>query len=193
MLIGLTGLKGSGKDTVASIANIICNEHEIPFARAAFADPIKRAIVETFKLKSIAEYDKFKESAVLVETDSLQRFVEGRHIVQSIGMLMRSYDEEQFTRYVEGQLLDNHRNFGLSMATDVRFPNEVSWIRKHRGLIFKVINPRKQKTEAAVDHHVTELGVEQYDYVIDNAGTIQDLHHAVRVALGPMYRNGKVK
>lgn len=54
MIIGLTGLKGSGKDTVA--AYLI---KEYGFERRAFADPLKRSIAALFDIE-FADIEKMK-------------------------------------------------------------------------------------------------------------------------------------
>lgn len=157
-IIALTGNKGSGKDTVASLI-----QNRIPGSRTiAFADPIKKVIQHIFDLdsKDTEQYDKFKRDLVMYNLPGyFSHRVPARHIVREIGMLMRSYDDNQFCQYVAGHMLrePNH----LWIVTDLRFGNELNMLRNMGAVIVRVKRPGYKP-----DGHITEQGFE--DSVIDH-------------------------
>jgi len=153
MIIGLHGLKGSGKDTVYQIIKEIDNE----FNKIAFADPIKK---EIFKIFQIDEHTY----------DTLKRIPYWRHIFRNIGMLMRKYDENQFINYVDQNLKNK------IIVTDVRFMNEIEFLKKQNAILIKV--KRFNKNE---DNHITEqdLSDELFDYIIDNTKDLEHLKNQV--------------
>jgi hypothetical protein len=153
-VIAFTGAKGSGKDTAASFL-----AHEYGIAPIAFADPIKKEIMWTFKIRSVADYDIFKRSTIKTPHGE----VDGRHIVREIGMLMRRYDEEQFIQYVDETV---HRNKNSKFAiTDLRFDNEMQYCKHIGAKVIKLVRPGSSS-----DGHVTERGFDnsECDLVVYN-------------------------
>lgn len=68
------------------------------------------------------------------------------------------------------------------IVTDVRFPNEVEGIKKRDGIVVRVIRPDKVSTST----HPSETSLNDYndwDYVIINDGTLDDLEKKVREML----------
>lgn len=67
------------------------------------------------------------------------------------------------------------------IITDTRFVNEAQAIKKQNGIIIRVERPGVK----AVNGHPSEVGLEGYDfdYVITNDGSIEDLVHMVKEVL----------
>lgn len=176
-VIALTGPKGSGKDTVGELIKKYFNTS--PMFRAqtiAFADPIKTVVRDLFVFETNREYDDFKRTTVNFSlpkqvTRDMQLYqVEGRHLVREIGMLMRRYDEKQFTNYVVGQI--NLEPNCVWIVTDMRFDNE--WlVLKQMGA--KIINIKRPNYE--YDGHITERGFSDslVDYHLMNDGDLSYL------------------
>jgi hypothetical protein len=64
------------------------------------------------------------------------------------------------------------------IVTDVRFPNEVTGIKVRKGIVVRVIRPSKISTST----HPSETALndfQDWDYVIVNDGTIEDLKRKV--------------
>lgn len=170
-VIALTGPKGSGKDTVA---DLICKNYD-RVTRVAFADPIKTVIQHIFCLdnKSNDEYDRFKRSTVELSGESMShgeavctwKNVQGRHIVREIGMLMRSYDSSQFTKYVKDAIIKAQETSDIFVVTDLRFDNEFIMLKEQGAKIVKITRPTYH-----YDGHITERGFNDYlvDYIIAN-------------------------
>jgi len=162
-IIAFTGTKGSGKDTAA----ILLCKHYNNFKQVAFADPIKKFVMSLFDLPTVIDYDVFKRSTIHY---NYTRVMSGRHIVREIGMLMRNYDVDQFTRYVSKQF-DNNRETNFAV-TDLRFLNEIEMLKKYNATVVEIVNPRTPRGD---DGHITEQGIDPrfIDHKIYNDSTIE--------------------
>jgi hypothetical protein len=171
IVIGLTGAKGAGKDTIADIIREVCPEYKVK--AVAFADPIKREIIHTFKLSGTNEYDRFKRDNIIWSTGS----IDGRHVVREIGMMMRRYDSNQFTKYVTDTIA-KETDVDIFVITDLRFDNEYMCLKDIGATIVKVRNYRAEHHDA----HITERGFDDdlVDYVIQNNETMEVLKNEVR-------------
>ena len=152
IVIGLTGAKGSGKDQFFRAARRGLANMDI--RQIAFADPIKHQIQQIFRLRDEREYDEFKRSSIQYDTGGgAGRLVEGRRIVREIGMLMRSYNSNQFVEYVEREI--KLAPAAIWCITDVRFQNEVDLVtRSLNGILIKI-----RRTGHEYDGHVTETEI----------------------------------
>ncbi len=176
-VIALTGPKGSGKDTVA---DIICNNFQ-NVTRVAFADPIKKVAQHIFLLNNDnnEEYDRLKRSSIDISGGRLEttwKHVEGRHVVREIGMLMRSYDSSQFTKYVSDAINKARGVSDIFVVTDLRFDNEYIMLKEYGAKIIKIMRP-----DYHYDGHITERGFNDYlvNCVINNNGSLQELEEQV--------------
>lgn len=176
-IVALTGPKGSGKDT---IADIICKRFQ-RVTRVAFADPIKQVVQHIFLLdkQNNDQYDRIKRSRIELCGGNLEttwKSVSGRHVVREIGMLMRSYDTNQFTKYVHDEIVKAQNNSDIFVVTDMRFDNEYIMLKEHGAKIVKITRP-----DYHYDGHITERGFNDYlvDVVIDNNGSLEALEEQV--------------
>lgn len=67
------------------------------------------------------------------------------------------------------------------IITDMRFPNEVEAVKKHNGITIRLLN-----NNSPIDTHESETALDDYknwDYVIDNNGTIVELVEKVKEIL----------
>jgi hypothetical protein len=115
MIIALQGYKGSGKDYVGKLIAKRTNAKLL-----AFADPLKKLIMETFKLNSIEEYDAFKRSEF--------NGVLGRDIVRNIGMAIQYANTNYFVDKLDIEYI---RYRGISVITDLRFNHELKYVRSY--------------------------------------------------------------
>lgn len=169
-IIALTGAKGCGKDTTASIlrdAYSISGERLV--RPIAFADPIKHEVMRIFNLATINEYDAFKRSI----TQSNGVTIDGRHVVREIGMLMRRYDVNQFVEYVDQQIDNQDKNperDTIWVITDLRFDNELIHLQNLGAKIVKIDRPLGN----VIDTHITERGFDNSvcDIIIENKATL---------------------
>ncbi len=169
MIIGLSGLKGSGKSTVAKY---LCEHHN--FIEFSFAAPIKQGLIEMLDLTS---------EQVLVDKETPDAFwgVTPRKLMQVIGTeLMRNHlptylpeMKNVWIRLMEKKVLA-HPNQNI-VISDCRFLDEACFIRNKKGTLLRVSRP----TLISSDMHESEhLGFE-VDYEIFNSKTIPELELSV--------------
>lgn len=167
-LIGLTGLAGTGKDTVRRMLE---EDHE--FAGLAFADPIRHmlgALLAESGFSTQWMYDRaLKEQPI----DGLG--VSYRELAQTLGTEWgRKLQPELWVR-IAGQFIVDLRSQGERqfVISDVRFPNEAAWIKEAGGEVWRIDRP----DAPAVRSHESESQVLAIaaDRVLDNSGTVEDL------------------
>lgn len=194
-VIALTGPKGSGKDTVGELIKKYFNVSPMFKAHTiAFADPIKKVINELFGLdpNNNNQYDDFKRATCnfslpkSVTRDMQQYQVEGRHLVREIGMLMRKYDEKQFTNYVVEEI--RYQPSDVWIVTDLRFDNE--WLAMKQ-LGAKIINIKRPSYN--YDGHITERGFSDslVDYQLMNDGDLAYLKTRVESVMDEIIKEWK--
>lgn len=174
LLIGLTGLAGTGKDTVA---DRLCAEHG--FERHAFAEPIRDMLTAMLAGANI-------DYAHLFERDLKERPVphlgiSGRRLMQTLGTEWgRALDPDLWVR-LAAITLGLHGACSAPIhdrivITDVRFPNEAAWIEGLGGRVVRVTRPAPEVAAHVSEQHIAQLPC---TLAIDNTGTLADLHEQV--------------
>jgi hypothetical protein len=172
-VIALTGPKGSGKDTVGALIKETYKQYDPE--TIAFADPVKQAVRHIFNLgdESAYSYDRLKRATLKLKDEECFYTIEGRRLVREIGMLMRSYDEKQFTQYVFDTI--NKHPDRLWIITDMRFDNEYCFVKNRlNAKMIKIIRPKYD-----YDGHITERAFDDHlvDKVLMNDGDLQYLKY----------------
>jgi hypothetical protein len=174
-LIGITGLAGSGKDTVRSILE------DAGYSGFAFADPMRSMLRELLTGSNID--DKYMDSREFKEAIIPELGVSYRQMAQTLGtewgrVLKPDFWLKLATSYLYGQMDAGGNAFCIS---DVRFDNEANWVRNHDGIIWRVERPGTEPVHA----HSSEQGAHTIkpDLVIYNVGTVGDLYNQVSAAL----------
>jgi Deoxynucleotide monophosphate kinase len=186
MIIGLVGLKGSGKDTVA--AYLIKNHG---FERKAFADPLKRSLAAFLDIP-YHEIESFKNSngayVTTIYDDEPVKVLTFREALQRYGTEShRDIFGETF--WLEATLPVGGFYKGRAIVvTDVRFENEAERIELLGGYIVRI--ERESATLSEQDPHRSEgeqLRI-QTPFIIKNNDTIDDLHSEVDNMLIRLHR-----
>ena len=175
-LIGLTGLAGSGKDTVRQIL-----EERYGFDGIAFADPIRDMLSALFDTVGVDGHwmtDRERKEKVIPELGASYRT-----LAQQLGTEWgRAIDPDLWLKIAGAKvaMCQKYESIGV-VISDVRFPNEAAWVRAQGGVIWKIIRPGLEPVRA----HTSEELINSlpWDYTIDNRGTIEDLSHATGKAL----------
>lgn len=170
-LIGITGYAGSGKDTIAGFLD--------GYKRLAFADSLKYICMGLFGLKYEEVFGELKDT--VLDRKPFKKDMTPRKILQYFGT--------EIVRNQFGNLIEKPENYWINLiekiitdnpetsyvVTDVRFNNEVEFIKNLGGTIVEVKRPGIEPC----NKHPSESGVKGVDIVIDNDGTLEDLKSKV--------------
>lgn len=181
-LVGITGLKGHGKDTVGKHL-----EDAHHWSREAWAGKLKAVARSLWDL----HHSQVDGTIEQKETMDERWGVTPRHLLQALGtevarhahpetwirFLLRQLAEFEASELAADQLLE-----GWAIC-DCRFPNEADAIRKHGGIVVRVVRP--ESGTGQFEDHASEIGVSaiKADYVILNDGSLDDLHATVDALL----------
>jgi len=172
ILIGLTGKKRSGKDTVA---DFMCQE--MFFKKTAFAKPMK-------EISRIFGFSKDQLDGSLKEIVDDFWGITPRKFLQLLGteMFRNCFRDDVWLKMMELELAN--LNTKKAVITDIRFNNEAQFVRKNCGYIIQIIRPDQESD----DDHSSEAGIDQelIDHTIMNDGTIQELYVTTRISFHAM-------
>ena len=200
-IIAITGLKGSGKD---SIANIIC-KYDSSFKRIAFADKLKDICALLFGWDRDMLSGRFPESREWREkadefwSNELNIEFTPRKALTAVGTdIMRgTIFNNIWAIVVKKEILDNPNiNY---IITDCRFANEIQMIHSINGQIIQVERGNKPEWwNIAINYnlgkfgtilpdelkiiHPSErdwIGINKPIHIFDNNGTLDDLEKSV--------------
>lgn len=205
MLIGVVGFAGSGKGTIGDILT-----RDYQFVRLSFADALKDAVSVIFGWdRKMLEGDtkESREWREMVDpwwSDKFGYNVTPRLMLQKMGTEAgREVFHDEIWIHTVAKRMNDHEHV---VIPDVRFANEIDFIRKSGGFIVQVNrgkNPKwydvalqankEKNTDLMVNypiHHSEWAWVGHHrDYQIDNNGSIvmleSDVKHMLKVFTGP--------
>lgn len=192
LILGLTGFAQSGKDSAGQV--LIYNKG---FRRLAFADALRESL---YNLNPIVKTNVRQErqgfwewlngevSRTEITTYRVQdlvdsigwdrakvEYTEVRELLQKLGTEAgrNIHGQDCWTNIIKREIESNpYDNF---VITDVRFPNEADVIGQLGGKVIKIERPGI----TSVNNHVSDKGIDNYDYMITNGGSLGDLQDAV--------------
>jgi adenylate kinase family enzyme len=193
VIIGICGLIGSGKNTVAEH---LMEEHT--FTPVSFAETLKDAAASIFDWNrdmlegATAEARAAREVKDEWWSERLGFDVTPRYMLQFMGteVMREKLHQDIWALSLERKLSKELANTWMDFViSDVRFPNEVAMIRRLGGKIWHVRRgdlPTWFGTDPA-DVHESEKAWnnERFDHVLYNDHTIEDLKRAVDKLLEP--------
>lgn len=170
-LIGITGLKGHGKDTAAAALT--------GFRRVALAAPLK-GMLNTLLTAQGVPFERAWAHLYGDEKETPMEELGGksaRYALQTLGtewgrlLVAPALWTDAFRRRAGA-----HERV---VCTDVRFHSEATLIHDMGGVMVRINDPRKSQIpdEHASESMVPELDV---DHEISNAGTVAELHAKIR-------------
>jgi hypothetical protein len=208
MIVGITGLIGSGKNTVA---NYLASQHN--FKQVSFASTLKDIVSVIFDWDrqllegTTEESRKFRETVDEFWAKKLNtpNFTP-RLALQYIGtdVFRNHFHQDIWVISLENKL---KKASGNIVVTDCRFANEVKAIKNMNGITMRVERgpqPEWYQEAAAVqrnDTHMgwalskyklTQLNIHEseyssvglnYDFVIENNGTVEELYNKIDMIL----------
>ncbi len=199
MIVGIAGFIGSGKDTIADYLITFKG-----FKRMSYAGPLKDAIASIFGwdrdlLEGTTKYSReWRDTVDPWWAERLQiPHLTPRWVLQQWGTEVgrRAFHDDIWIASIENQLRTTKDNIVLS---DCRFPNELKSIKRIGGLTVRVSrgdNPpwynaavaynfgNKDSLSVLQEHNVhaseySSVGLD-YDYYVDNSGTVDELHRKI--------------
>ena len=207
MIVSVTGLIGTGKDT---IADFLCQNHN--FKRFSFAASLKDAISSIFNWDrnllegSTTESRSWREQKDTWWSERLGMDITPRRVLQYWGteVCRNGYHQDIWVASLENKLRNIENDV---VITDCRFANEINTVKKLNGITIRVERGNKPIWyDAAISYnqgpsnigwalskqtlekhnvHPSEyssVGLE-YDHIIENNGTIKELNRKVKSIL----------
>ncbi len=186
MLVGISGKKQSGKNTVATIWNTIDAERNYgleallegrgssspngSFTPKSFAQGVKEiASLYTGIPIELFEFEATKAMKVKYAEEKITI----REVLQKVGTFGRKTFGESY--WINKLFHDyKHQNW---IITDVRYKNEADAIKQRGGILIRL-----NRNSTSTDTHDSEIELDDYsdwDYVINNNGSIGELAHSV--------------
>lgn len=174
MIVGIGGYARSGKDSAAA------GLAEIGFKRVAFADKLREFIYALNPLLGVAYagvHIRLQDVIDEAGWDGYKETLWSNEIRQLLQRLGTECGRELIsdTIWIDAAL---DGVVGDICVTDMRFPNEMQAV-KHRGGIAVRIN---RPGVGPANSHPSETALDDadFDYVIENSGTVEDLHLKIR-------------
>ncbi len=186
--LSFTGFATTGKDEAVKILE------SIGFKRVSLADPVRQGvyninpivfvprdyltnkIYEMHSLHNVFDgrYYKLKLVVDLQGWDEAKKIPEVRRLLQYYGTEggRQIFGDTIWTDTADKFIREN--NIKKVAVSDVRFPNELDWVRyKENNLVIKI----KRQGVGPINSHTSDLGIadELCDIIIDNDGTLEDL------------------
>ena len=175
MIIGLTGKKQVGKDTLAK--HLI---EKYGYVKYAFADSLKQACKEIFLLN-----DEQMDGDLKEVVDKRWK-LSPRTLFQRVGTEM--FREQLLNIFSEIKCGNNiwvyrfklwyqqelKKNKDLKVViTDCRFPDEIDIVKQLNGVVIKI-----NRNNSIIDKHVSETNIDNIvgDYVLENNSTIDNYY-----------------
>ena len=198
MIIGICGLIGSGKDTVA---DYLVNFHE--FRRESFARSLKDAVASIFGWDRDMLEGRTKQSREWREqvdfwwSNRLGMKITTRWVLQNWGteVCRQGFHDDIWIASLENKLRNSQDNVVIS---DCRFPNEINAIKKSNGIIvwvqrgelpdwYDIALDANQGSVKALNY-IQELGIHpsewkwigtEFDIIIDNNSSLNNLYNQI--------------
>lgn len=159
----------SGKDTCAEY---VMNQYGGKVVK--FADSLYELM---YKIQEHCGFSKEKDS----------------HLLQQIGTnYARAKDEDVWVKKTVAKIESFDQSENL-YVTDARFPNEIEALRKLGFIVCKVNRSVEARGDIGRDpNHPSEIALDGYndwDFVIENDGSLEDLYRKVDSILNTCYNN----
>jgi cytidylate kinase len=189
LLVGITGLARSGKDTVAKIlVEELYKQTDRLFILMAYAHELKLKVQKDFGLSYEQLWGAEKEiedkrykrpftyrGGVRADRDELPNiYWTPREIMQNYGQFYRTINYNFWVKHLFNIIERN--NYKNVIITDVRYQNEAQPIVDSGGYVLRII--RDNKAEIHNQQHVSEIAMNNYDkidFIIDNNRTLDEL------------------
>jgi hypothetical protein len=170
MLIGIIGKSESGKSTLADFIEEIKPEYFTKSFKEPLAD-MMRALhmpIDTQEQKKLVTNVVATAEHIKAKLDMFGGYLTRRGVAQHTAMFFRNHIDPDF--FVKAAMKDINKDHDV-IFDDVRFQNEVHYIKQMGGIIIRVNRFKGDPGNV----HVSESHDLIFDYQVDNVGTEKDL------------------
>jgi len=171
-IIGITGLAGSGKDT---LADMLISTGKNTGIRYSFADPVKKAASVMFGVELSRFYDR-----IIKESTHIFWGISPRKMAQLVGtdMARNVFDDQIWIKRAKIEIQNMPAKspwLEFVAIPDVRFENEADFIRENGGKLIHIRRPGQEVIKES--DHESENGVKfkQGDVEFVNGSTLMEL------------------
>lgn len=186
-LIGLSGYIGSGKDTVAGIIQNLT----YPYGTHPYTFTLWQNKKFAAKLKQIASLLTGIPASDFENQDVKNRYLSADWNNMQVRLFLQKLGTDcvrenlHINTWVNALFADYDEN-SKWILTDMRFPNEVDSVKSRGGITIRInrISPDVAYTTLE-KRHISETAIDDFafDHVIENNGSLDDLHHQVEQIL----------
>lgn len=174
IIVGLSGYAQSGKDTAGALMGELAQ-----FERLAFADALKTvALAVNLDLGAADLRTRVSQSGWEY---CKANYPKSRIFLQHLGAAVRDHvDQDAWVNAV----LNKTAPGGRYAICDVRYPNEAAAIKAKGGYVVRVERPGTGPANA----HASETALDDWDFdaILRNNGTLEDLRSKVRIFLSTL-------
>ncbi len=151
-IIGISGKKGSGKDT---FAKLLQKQLELSTCKSVRIDSFAANLKYCCALISgQPDYLVFYNQDMKDRKAGFLNFT-NRELMQKFGDLTRSLDKDIWVKSLFNKYLDNPPEYLI--ISDVRFKNEAEHIKKLDGVLIRIESDRVKE-----DNHISEIELDNY-------------------------------
>ena len=178
-VIGITGYKRSGKDTVGKIIKQYCNQQGYKCRKYMLADLIKRTLCKLTGL-SITGLENIKDDNIIEDPSFTYRDA----LIAFADRYKGKHGKEVHYNYTKDQILKNQPD--IAIITDIRYPFETELFRgDFNTKIIRVIRPGIKVDNS----HSSETSIDDIDpdYIIVNDNDIDVLKNKVHELLNQIH------
>lgn len=198
-LIAFSGKMGAGKDTAAELimlALVNKDAERLTVDFTALDVSLRKSVIkQPWEFKKFA--GKLKQIASILTGVDAHHFEDQYFKTRKMGkewgfMTYREFLQRLGTEairtgihqeaWVNAMFADFHSTISHWLITDCRFLNEAEAVKHHKGIVVRINNPRLPLQEKA---HPSETALDDYefDYVIENDGTLEEFYEKIKVML----------
>lgn len=184
MIIGLSGLAGSGKSTVAKY---LANDRDC--YTLALADPMKEFCQKIFEFSDEQLWgpSEYRNAVDLRYKRDRIHYLTPRHALQTLGTEWgRACYEDVWVDYgirrAKNVLWNYPDHYPAVVIEDIRFQNELAAVRRAGGEVWRIVRPGTEGLVGEAAQHASENDIQEgdCDRIILNKGSLEDLRKIIQ-------------
>ena len=158
-IIGFSGKIGSGKDyIVKEIVGNYLRSQCVQYVHLAFGDAIKVLLMGSDSVNH----------GVTFENLYVKKTEKTRILLQTVATNARKLDENVWIKYLDAWVsVHGLRGAKVVLISDVRFPNEIEYIKQKGGIIFRIYAPDRTLKKMNEEMDGIEVGAHISETVLD--------------------------